>query len=47
MAEGAEFVADGSHLKEGVPTLGHVRGRGPTDTSYRVAMTQETLGGME
>ena len=24
-----------------------VSGRGPTDTSYRAAMTQETLGGME
>ena len=36
-----------ARLKEGVPTLGHVRGRGPTDTSYRAAMTKETLGGME
>ena len=25
-----ESVIDGSNLKEGVPTLGHVRGRGPT-----------------
>jgi hypothetical protein len=34
-------------LKEGVPTLGHVRGKDPADTSYREAMTKETPGGME
>ena len=45
----AFFIVElrGRHLKEGVPTLGHVRGRDPTDTSYRAAMTKETLGGME
>ena len=39
--------AGGVRLKEGVPTLGHVRGKDPADTSYREAMTQETPGGME
>ena len=32
---------------EGVPTLGHVRGRGPADTSRSAAMARETSGGME
>ena len=36
----SSLAAGGSLLKEGVSTLGHVRGRGPTDTSYRKAMTQ-------
>ena len=39
--------AGGVRLKEGVPTLGHVRGKDPADTSYREAMTKETPGGME
>ena len=39
--------AGGSRPTEGVSTLGHVRGRGPTDASYRAAMTRQTLGGME
>ncbi len=43
----AKQRAGGVRLKEGVPTLGHVRGKDPADTSYREAMTQETSGGME
>ena len=39
--------AGGSRPTEVVSTLGHVRGRGPTDASYRAAMTRQTLGGME
>ena len=39
--------AGGSRPTEAVSTLGHVRGRGPTDASYRAAMTRQTLGGME
>ena len=39
--------AGGSRPTEGVSTLGHVRGWGPTDASYRAAMTPQTLGGME
>ena len=46
-----EFYAKQSagrvRLKEGVPTLGHVRERDLADTSYREAMTKETPGGME
>ena len=43
----AKQRAGGVRLKEGVPTLGHVRGKDPADTSYREAMTKETPGGME
>ncbi len=43
----AKQRAGGVRLKEGVPTLGHVRGRDLADTSYREAMTKETPGGME
>ena len=40
-------AADGRRPTEGVPTLGHVRGRDPTAASYRTAMTPKTLGGMK
>ena len=43
----AKQRAGGVRLKEGVPTLGHVSGKDPADTSYRAAMTKEAPGGME
>ncbi len=40
-------MAAGDEASGPMTTLGHVRGRDPTDTSSHAVGTQETLGGME
>ena len=42
-----QLPAPGLEEPEPVATLGHIRGRGPLDTSSCETGTQETVGGME